>query len=167
MIFRQKWVQIWVFGGPDIVHYLKKRFSSYSSKNKFFTGETMVLSARYNYFTHFSKILEKSLARFFRKISKRVFSNTKRGGGYLEGGVLFEENGKNGKKSKIRSVHFLSWIVPVLHAKFQKNRWSGFRAIRVTHHPPTHEGDSIGPFGFQPGTNIKDMHIYLNILFLF
>ena len=129
-------MQIWVFGGPDIVHYLKKRFSSYSSKNKYFTGETMVLSARYNYFTHFSKILEKSLARFFRKISKRVFSNTKRGA-IWRGGALFEENGKNGKKSKIRSVHFLSWIVPVLHAKFQKNRWSGFRAIRVTH-APTH-----------------------------
>ena len=100
MIFRQKWVQIWVFGGPDIVHYLKKRFSSYSSKNKFFTGETMVLSARYNYFTHFSKILEKSLARFFRKISKRVFLIQK-GGGYLEGGGYYSRKmAKTAKNQK-------------------------------------------------------------------
>ena len=48
---------------------------------------------------------------------------------------------------------------PLLHAKFQKNPWSGFRDLAFrTHartHPRTHKSDSISPFGLQPGTNYR------------
>ena len=37
-----------------------------------------------------------------------------------------------GTKLKKRLGHFLSPIGPLLHAKFQKNRWSGFRETAVT-----------------------------------
>ena len=119
-------------------------------KRWFYLLDTIIL--------HILAKFQKNRWRGFFVKSQNAFFLIQKGGLSGGGGVLFEENGKNGKKSKIRSVHFLSWIVPVLHAKFQKNRWSGFRAIRVTHartHPPTHKGDSIGPFGFQPGTNKK------------
>ncbi len=77
---------------------------------------------------------------FFVKSQKRVFFKKKE---------RFSRNW--GTKLKKRLGHFLSSIGPLLHAKFQKNRWSGFRVTAVTH-VRTYESDSIGPFGFQPGT---------------
>ncbi len=53
------------------------------------------------------------------------------GGGGGGGGTI---RGKCEKRqiSKIGLGHFLSPIGPLLHAKFQKNRWSGFRETAVT-----------------------------------
>ena len=56
---------------------------------------------------------------------------------------------------------FCSRTSSQLHAKFQKDSWSGFRETAVTDER-TDRGDLIGPFGFQPGTNMS-VHINLKI----
>ena len=55
-----------------------------------------------------------------------------------------------------------------------ENCWSGFRETAVTDertgermdermNEPTNGGDSIGPFGFQPGTNKKVNFYWINL----
>ena len=50
-------------------------------------------------------------------------------------------------------VHYFGLKCALLHAKFQKNCWSGFRDNPGRTHGRTDGGYFIGPFGFQPGTN--------------
>ena len=58
---------------------------------------------------------------------------------------------------------FFSLKCSLLRAKFRQNCCSGFRETAVTDRRTdkwtderTNGGDSIGPFGFQPGTNNGD-----------
>ena len=61
----------------SIKHMRKSQNFTKLLRNNVFLLKLFILGNKEDLFTHFSKILEKSLARFFRKISKRVFSNTK------------------------------------------------------------------------------------------
>ena len=59
----------------------------------------------------------------------------------------FSQN--DGKYQKSTLVHFVGLKCALLHAKFQKNCWSGFRDNpRRTHGRRLF----LGTFGFQPGT---------------
>ena len=56
---------------------------------------------------------------------------------------------------KNRAMLFLTLIVPQLHAKIQKNRWSGFRDQFVTNertNERTYKGDPIEPVAFTGST---------------
>ena len=67
----------------------------------------------------FSAILENLLESFFRKVPKTVILAIFR--------HIWPQSAKMSFVIKNRAVLFFTLIVPQLHAKFQKNRWSGFR----------------------------------------
>ena len=73
----------------------------------------------------FSAISENLLESFFRKVPKTVIL------------AIFRHVWPKSAKMRIfiknRAVLFFTLIVPQLHAKFQKNRWSGFRDQFVTY----------------------------------
>ena len=85
--------------------------------------------------TDFVKFWEKSLEPFLRKVPKISFLS--HFGPFFYG--FSQNDGKWRKKSKIRLVHFFCLKCALLHEKFQKNCWSGFRDNPERTHARTNE----------------------------
>ena len=83
-----------------------------------------ILSCKTIFGLTFSAILENLLDSFFSKVPKTVILAC------LAHLAKIGQNVNCYKKSA-RAI-FYPYIVPRLHAKFQKNRWSGFRDQFVT-----------------------------------
>ena len=78
------------------------------------------------------QVSEKSLERFPRSI-RYIPKNCDFGPKWPFFGTFGQNRPKWEFLSKIGPCYFFTLIVPQLHAKFQKNRWSGFRDQFVTH----------------------------------
>ena len=102
-----------------------------------------ILSCKTIFGLTFSAILKNLLESFFRKVPKTVIL-----------AIFWHVCSKSaimGIFIKNRAVLFFTLFVPQLHAKFHKNRWSGFRDQFVTH-GRTDKGDITEPVAFAGST---------------